>query len=47
MAYTWFILLLAVVGTAGFLLLLHGTSLGRALHEAFRTGLGGACLWLR
>jgi hypothetical protein len=33
MAYTWFILLLAVAGTAAFLLLLHGTSLGRALHE--------------
>jgi len=33
MAYTWFILLLAVTGTAVFLLLLHGTSLGRALHE--------------
>ena len=33
MAYTWFILLLALAGTAAFLLLLHGTSLGRALHE--------------
>ena len=33
MAYTWFILLLAVAGTALFLLLLHGTSLGKALHE--------------
>jgi hypothetical protein len=33
MAYTWFILLLAVVGTALFLLLLHRTSLGRTLHE--------------
>lgn len=33
MAYTWFILLLAVAGTAVFLLLLHGTSLGSALHE--------------
>lgn len=33
MAYTWFILLLALAGTAVFLLLLHGTSLGRALHE--------------
>lgn len=33
MAYSWFILLLAIVGTAFFLLLLHGTSLGRALHE--------------
>ncbi|HET9309422.1 MAG TPA: hypothetical protein VFO46_25630 [Candidatus Sulfotelmatobacter sp.] len=33
MAYTWFILLLVLAGTAIFLLLLHGTSLGRALHE--------------
>jgi hypothetical protein len=33
MAYTWFILLLVLAGTAVFLLLLHGTSLGRALHE--------------
>jgi hypothetical protein len=33
MAYTWFILLLAVAGTAFFLLLLQGTSLGRALHD--------------
>ena len=33
MAYTWFILLLAVVGTVFFLLLLQGTSLGRALHD--------------
>ncbi|HEV3510879.1 MAG TPA: hypothetical protein VGS05_04190 [Candidatus Sulfotelmatobacter sp.] len=33
MAYTWFILLLTVVGTALFLLLLHRTSLGSALHE--------------
>src|ERR1022692_2271038 len=33
MAYTWFILLLTIVGTALILLLLHGTSLGRALHE--------------
>jgi len=34
MAYTWFILLLAVSGTVFFLLLLHGTSLGRALHDS-------------
>jgi hypothetical protein len=33
MAYTWFILLLAISGTVLFLLLLHGTSLGNALHE--------------
>ena len=33
MAYTWFILLLAVSGTVFFLLLLHGTSLGRELHD--------------
>jgi hypothetical protein len=33
MAYTWFILLLAVAGTVSLLLLLHGTSLGRALHD--------------
>ena len=33
MAYTWFILLLVLAGAAVFLLLLHGTSLGRALHE--------------
>ncbi len=33
MAYTWFILLLAVAGTAAFLLLLHGTPLGEAVHE--------------
>jgi hypothetical protein len=33
MAYTWFILLLAVAGTVFLLLLLHGTSLGKALHE--------------
>jgi len=33
MAYTWFILLLAVSGTVLQLLLLHGTSLGQALHE--------------
>ena len=33
MAYTWFILLLAVCGTVLFLLLLHGTTLGQAIHE--------------
>ncbi|MGA8432916.1 MAG: hypothetical protein WB729_24050 [Candidatus Sulfotelmatobacter sp.] len=33
MAYTWFVLLLAVAGTALMLLLLHGTPLGRAIHE--------------
>jgi hypothetical protein len=33
MAYTWFILLLAIAGTVFLLLLLHGTSLGKALHE--------------
>jgi hypothetical protein len=33
MAYTWFILLLAVAGTIVLLLLLHGTSLGKALHD--------------
>ena len=33
MEYTWFILLLALVGTAIFLLVLHGTSLGKAVHE--------------
>jgi hypothetical protein len=33
MAYTWFILLLAVAGTALFLLILHGTSLGQAVHD--------------
>src|ERR1019366_4386322 len=33
MAYTWFILLLVITGTALMLLLLHGTSLGDALHE--------------
>jgi hypothetical protein len=33
MAYTWFVLLLAISGAALFLLLLHGTSLGQALHE--------------
>ena len=33
MAYTWFILLLAVSGTALMLLLLHGTGLGAMLHD--------------
>jgi hypothetical protein len=33
MAYTWFILLLSIGGIALFLLLLHRTSLGKALHE--------------
>lgn len=33
MAYTWFILLLALAGTAAGLLILHGTSLGQILHE--------------
>ncbi|MGA7754850.1 MAG: hypothetical protein WCB05_18615 [Candidatus Sulfotelmatobacter sp.] len=33
MAYTWFILLLTICGTALSLLILHGTSLGRVLHE--------------
>src|ERR1700719_3089675 len=33
MAYTWFILLLAITGSVFLLLLLHGTSLGKALHE--------------
>jgi len=33
MAYTWFILLLTITGTALILLLLHGTSLGQVLHE--------------
>lgn len=33
MAYTWFILLLAIVGTALFLLLLHGTTLGDAVRD--------------
>jgi hypothetical protein len=33
MAYTWFILLLAVSGTALMLLLLHGTGLGTLLHD--------------
>ncbi len=33
MAYTWFILLLAACGTAAMVLILHGTSLGDALHD--------------
>jgi hypothetical protein len=33
MAYTWFILLLAIAGTVLFLLILHGTTLGDAVHE--------------
>jgi hypothetical protein len=33
MAYTWFILLLVLAGTAAFLLILHGTSLGAAVHD--------------
>jgi hypothetical protein len=33
MAYTWFILLLAIVVTAFLLLLTYGTSLGKAIHE--------------
>ena len=33
MAYTWFILLLTIVGTAFLLLLTEGTSLGRVIHE--------------
>jgi hypothetical protein len=33
MAYSWFIFLLTITGSALFLLLLHGTSLGQALHE--------------
>jgi hypothetical protein len=33
MAYTWFILLLAIAGTAFFLLLLQGTPFGDAIHE--------------
>jgi hypothetical protein len=33
MAYTWFILLLAVCSTALSMLILHGTSIGPALHE--------------
>jgi hypothetical protein len=33
MAYTWFILLLAIAGTAFFLLLLQGTPFGDVIHE--------------
>jgi len=33
MAYTWFILLLAIVVTAFLLLITQGTSLGKAIHE--------------
>src|ERR1700690_1656023 len=33
MAYSWFILLLAIAGTAFFLLLLEGTPFGGILHE--------------
>ncbi|MGB8918432.1 MAG: hypothetical protein WCC89_16360 [Candidatus Sulfotelmatobacter sp.] len=33
MAYTWFILLLAIAVTAFLLLLTHGTSLGKVLHD--------------
>jgi hypothetical protein len=33
MAYTWFILLLAIAVTAFLLLLTYGTSLGKAVHE--------------
>lgn len=33
MEYTWFILLLAVSGTALSMLVLHGTSLGQVLHD--------------
>src|ERR1700728_2457242 len=33
MAYTWFVLLLAVAGTVFLLLRLHGTALGSTLHE--------------
>jgi hypothetical protein len=33
MAYTWFILLLAIAGTAFFLLLLQGTPFGDILHD--------------
>jgi hypothetical protein len=33
MAYSWFILLLAIAGTAFFLLLLQGTPVGDAIHE--------------
>jgi hypothetical protein len=33
MAYTWFILLLAIAGTAFLLLLLQGTPIGQAVHD--------------
>jgi hypothetical protein len=33
MAYTWFILLLSIAGSAFLLLLLQGTSFGAAIHE--------------
>ncbi|SRR5579871_640642 len=33
MSYTWFVLLLALAGTAFFLLLLQGTSVGDLIHE--------------
>jgi len=33
MAYSWFILLLAIAGTAFMLLLLQGTPLGQAVHD--------------
>jgi hypothetical protein len=33
MAYTWFILLLAIAGTAFFLLLLQGTPFGHVIHD--------------
>src|ERR1700722_14131833 len=33
MAYSWFILLLTIAGTAFLLLLLQGTSFGDVLHE--------------
>jgi hypothetical protein len=33
MAYSWFILLLALAGTAFLLLLLQGTSFGKVIHE--------------
>jgi hypothetical protein len=33
MSYSWFILLLAIAGSAFLLLLLQGTSFGRAIHE--------------
>ncbi len=33
MTYSWFILLLAIAGTAFFLLLLQGTPIGTVLHE--------------